>query len=93
MRRADRLGFASAALEPDDLDLGVAAQQADELGADVAGRTDDPDADPLAGARPAVRRDLCARLETRAHWRARPLTGGRLLARNEGIGWTAVMTA
>ena len=85
--------------------LGWRRQQADELGTDVAGRTDDADADP---ARPAVRtdaplgareeprrlvrRDRRGRSEPRAHWRTWPLTGGwlGLLA---GNGWTVVMGA
>ena len=69
-------------------------EQADQLGTDIASRTDDGDTNALIGeARPAVRRDRCGRLETRAHGRARPLTGSRLLPVLEGIGWTAVMTA
>ena len=47
---ADRLVVAVAAGEADDLDVRVPGEQADELGADVAGRPDDPDADP---ARPS----------------------------------------
>ena len=49
---ADRIVVAVAAGEPDDVDVRMARQQPDQLGADVAGRADDADADP---ARPAVR--------------------------------------
>jgi hypothetical protein len=87
----DRFAVAITALEADDLGRGMAAQQPDQLGADVAGRADDADADPLAGARPAVRR-YRSRFETRAHGRVRPLAVGRL-EEVAGIGWTAVMTA
>ena len=44
--------------EPDDLDVRVAGEQPDQLGADVAGRADDPDPDP---ARPTVVGDAPAR--------------------------------
>ena len=48
----DRLVVAIAALQAHELDVRVARQQADQLGADVPGRADDGDADaPL----PAVR--------------------------------------
>ncbi len=81
MGRADRFGFAGASLEPRDLDVRVALEQADQLGADVARRPDDPDADPRGGAGAAVRRD--SRLDAAcAHGRTRPLAGGRAAA-----GW------
>ena len=90
---ADRLGLAATRLEPDELDRWMTRQQPNELRADVAGRPDDRHADPpVRGARPAVRRDLCGRLEARAHGRTRPLAGGRLVPMAEGIEWTAVMT-
>ena len=93
MRRADRLGVAVAALEPDDLDVRVAREEPDQLAADVAGRPDDADADPLVlglraaapsrcGAGAAVRRD--SRLDAAcAHGRTWPLTGGRADAGRE----------
>ena len=43
---ADRLVAAAATHQPHDLDVRMARQQADELGADVAGGTDDGDPDP-----------------------------------------------
>jgi hypothetical protein len=92
VRRPDRLAIAIPALEADDVDLRMAAEQSEQLSADVAGRADDPDANAVAGARPAVRRDRSSRLEPRAHRRARTLTGGRLEVET-GIGWTAVMAA
>ena len=51
---ADRVVVAAAADEPDELDVRVSRQQPDQLGADIAGRPDDPDPDP---ARPARRVD------------------------------------
>jgi hypothetical protein len=92
MCRANRLGVAVAALEPHDFDVRMATQQPDELGAYEPGRTDDPHADPGAGARPAVRRDRSPGFGARAHGHVRPLTEGRV-ERVAGIGWTAVMTA
>jgi hypothetical protein len=66
----DRLVVAIAALEPDDLDGRVSIEQSDQLGADVARRPDDPDAqrrtvarrpiDPLEGGR----LDPCAHRRT-----------------------------
>ncbi len=44
---ADRLVLAISPGEPDDLDVGVAAQQPDQLAAAIPGRADDPDADAL----------------------------------------------
>jgi hypothetical protein len=91
---ADRLCLAATRLEPDQLDGRVTSEEPDQLRPDVPSRAHDGDADPLTRkARPAVRRDRCGRLETRAHGRARPISGGRLLPVLEGIGWTAVMTA
>ena len=45
--RGDRLVVAAASRQADDLDVGMARQEPDQLRADVAGRADDPDADPL----------------------------------------------
>ena len=105
MVAADRVVLAVAAGEADDLDVRMAGQQPDQLGADVPGRTDDADADPSrpavgahaalrAGEEPRrpVRRDRRGRPEPRAHGRTRPLTGGWLgwLA---GSGRTVVMGA
>ncbi len=77
MRRADRFGVAGAALEPDDLDVRVAREEADELCPDVARGPDDADPDPLVqGAGAAVRRN--SRLDAAcAHGRTWPLAGGR----------------
>ena len=55
---ADRIVVALATDEADELDVRVAREQADELAADIAGRADDPDADP---PRPAGRVDARAR--------------------------------
>ena len=67
---------AVASQQPDDLDMGMAGEEADELGPDVAGRTDDRDAQ--ACLRNAV--DPVLRLRGRdaagAHGRTTPLTGG-----------------
>jgi hypothetical protein len=92
MGQADRLAVAAAALEPDDLDVRVAAEETDQLGPDVPRRTDDPDPNAGAGARSAVRLDRGRRLEARAHRHAGPLAGSRL-EDWIGIGGTAVMTA
>ena len=100
---ADRLVVAVAPGEADDLDVRVAAQEADQLRADVAGRADDPDAQPTrtvvteAAAQRArqdpgraVRRDRGGRLEPRAHGRMKPFADG-WLGWFAGIGWTVVM--
>ena len=89
---ADRLVAAAARGQRDDVDERVAVEEPDQLGADVAGRADDPDADPQVRSGPAVRRDRRLRLQARAHGRARPFAEGRLLSR-AGIGWTADMGA
>ena len=47
---AERVAVAVAALEPDDRDVRVPRQEPDQLGADVAGRADDPDADAARAA-------------------------------------------
>ena len=92
--------IAIPALQSHQLHVRVARQDADELGAHVAGRADDRDADaPLAAvggdaasgageASRAVRRDRSRCVDAHAHGRARPLTGGRLAVR---IGGTADM--
>ena len=49
---AERVVVAVAALEADEVDVRVAREEPDELGADVAGRPDDADAD---ATRPAGR--------------------------------------
>jgi hypothetical protein len=49
MRRTDRFGFAGAALEPDDFDVGMPRQEADELRPHIACGTDDANPDPLVG--------------------------------------------
>ena len=41
--RVDRVVVAAAPDEPDDLDIRVPREQADQLAADVPGRPDDPD--------------------------------------------------
>ncbi len=64
--RVDRVVVAAPAGQPDEVDIRVAGQQPDQLGADIPGRPDDPDADP---ARPAGRVD--------AALGARQLAGGR----------------
>ncbi len=81
MDPADRVVVAAAAGEPDELDVRVAREQPDQLGADVPGRPDDADPDapgtagrihapPGAGeADRATRRDPRERLEARAHGR------------------------
>ena len=69
---ADRVVVAAARREPDDLDVRVASEEADQLGADVAGRADDPDADPELG--PGRRSVAIAG----AGWRL-ALTGARAL--------------
>ena len=52
MDAADRVAAPFAAGQPGELDGRMARQEADELAADVAGRTDDADADrPVEGAR------------------------------------------
>ena len=76
----------------DDVDERVPVEEPDQLGADVPGRADDPDADAELGARPAVRLDRRTRLETRAHGRAEPFAEGCLWP-GPGIGWTACMDA
>ena len=100
VRVLDWLLIAVPALQPHQLHIRVAQQDADELGTHVAGRANDRDADaPLATvdrdaargtgqASRAVRRDRSRYVDAHAHRRARPLTGGRLVAR---IGWTADM--
>ena len=68
----DRLVQAIAASEPDDADVGMPAQQPDQLAAAVPGRADDPDTDAARavirglaaggageGPRRPVRRDRC----------------------------------
>jgi hypothetical protein len=97
MARTDRL-VAVATLEPDDLDGGMATEQPDQLGADVAGRADDPDPDRAgAGIRPAIRRDRARWLGRRAHGRAGVRRHAWSLAGDaveiETIGRMAAMTA
>ncbi len=97
MAGADRL-MAVAALEPDDLDRRMAAEQADQLGADVARCADDPDPDPaVRGIRPAIRRDRDRWLDSRAHGRAGVRRHARSLAGDgfevEAVGRKAAMTA
>ena len=105
MVAADRVVLAVTSGEAHDVDVRVARQDANQLGADVAGRSDDADADlaraavgsraPLrarSGPRRAVRRDRRGRSEPRAHWRTWPLTGGWLGLLAE-TGWTVVMGA
>ncbi len=46
MVAADRIVVAVATGEPDDVDVGMAGQEADQLRADVPGRADDADAQP-----------------------------------------------
>ena len=87
MRVLDRLLIAIPALQPHQLNVRVARQDADELGTDVPGRADDRDADaPLAAVggdaacgtgetSRAVRRDRSRCVDAHAHGRARPLTG------------------
>ena len=80
MRRTDRFGFAGAALEPDDLDVGVARQEPDELRADVAGGPDDADPDPLVRASRAAapsRRGAGAAVRRDSSLDAAALTGAR----------------
>ena len=80
MARADGL-VAIAALETDDIGMGMAAEEPDQLGPDIAGRADDPDSDPIVAIRPAIRRDRCG-FDPRAHRRvgaeAEPLAGGEV---------------
>ncbi len=89
MEALDRVVVAIAAGEADEVDVRVAREQADQLAADVARSADDPDADPSgsvvgraaalrAGEDPRrpVRRDRRGRLESCAHGRTKPLTGG-----------------
>ena len=106
---ADRLVVAVATGEPDDLDVRVARQEADELRADVAGRADDPDADPsraaVGGDAPfgaggprtsgPSRSPRATRVpRSRAHAvPARRLSREVGLGWLAGIGWTVVMGA
>ena len=94
----ERVAVAVAALEADDRHVRVAGQEADQLGADVAGRPDDADPDAPVGVgaagrdhpalrsrdetRRAVRRALGRRLEPRAHGRSTRLLTGSWL---EGV--------
>jgi hypothetical protein len=66
----DWLAGSVASLEPDDLDVGVAPEEPDQLGADIARRPDDPDPDPLTGGRPTVGPGRRRGVDTRAHGRA-----------------------
>src|SRR3954447_21527764 len=87
---ADRLVLPVAAGQTDDVDVRMARQDPDQLGADVAGRADDadPEAALAVGSDPSLRpgdeprrplrRDRRGRSEPRAHRRSRPLTGGWL---------------
>ena len=103
----ERVAVAVAALEADDGHVRVAGQEADQLGADVAGRPDDADPDAAVGVgaagrdhaalrsrdetRRAVRRALGRRFEPRAHGRSTRPLTGSVL---EGVAedrWTAVM--
>jgi len=54
MDRADRVIVALAAVQPDELDIRMARQEADQLTPDISGRADDPDPD---ASRSAVRVD------------------------------------
>ena len=92
MDGANRLVAPATRGQRDDVDERVSIEDPDQLGADVAGRADDPDANAKVGARPAVRRDRRTRLEARAHGRARPFAEG-CLERVPGIGWTTCMDA
>jgi hypothetical protein len=69
MDRADRVIVALAAVQPDELDIRMARQEADQLTPDISGRADDPDPD---ASRSAVRVDaaLIPRHERRlvARW-------------------------
>jgi hypothetical protein len=85
---ADGLVIATPAHESHDADTGMAGEEADELRADVAGRSDDGDGD---GVLPAASLDPRSRRRARAHGRTGPLAGGRR-ATGAGIGVTAVMT-
>jgi hypothetical protein len=73
----DRLPVAVAALQSDDLDGRVAVEQANQLGADIPGRTDDPDPDPRPGGRRPI--------DVRASGRLDPCAPGRsVAARGDG---------
>ena len=58
MRRADRLAVAVATLEPHDLDIGLAAEEPNQLGPDVPRRADDPDPDASIRGRSAAQAGL-----------------------------------
>ncbi len=103
----ERVAVAVAALEADDRHVRVAGQEADQLGADIAGRPDDADPDAPVGlgaagrnhpalrtrdeTRQAVRRALDRRLEPRAHGRSTRLLTGSVLEAVAEDRWTAVM--
>src|SRR5690242_9066424 len=76
----DRVVVAPATGQPDELDIRVPRQEADELGADISGRADDPDPD---AARAAARVDPALRSRQAAASRGRG--GGRAgLGRRHG---------
>ena len=68
---AARDGVAVAAVEADDLDRRMAAEDPDQLAAAVAGRPDDRDPDPgIAVTEAAIGRGLERAPDPRAHRRA-----------------------
>ena len=79
--RVDVRDGVALALTPDqavDRDVGVERQEPDQLRADVPGGPDDGGLDLAVsreGASAPVRRDRRV-ARSRAHWRARPLSGG-----------------
>jgi hypothetical protein len=70
----------------------VAVEEPDEFRPDVAGRTDDPDADPLTRFRTAVHIGREPWLQARAHGRAKPFAEGCLWP-GRANDRTAVMSA
>ena len=99
VERLDRLVVALPAHEADDADVRVAAQEPDELRADVAGRPDDGDPDRIGGrvaggcarVRGRVRTRSTVRLdrrrpERRAHGRAKPLAAAARRGRRRSGG-------